>query len=138
MLLVRDDEAELRELHTVREERVRADDDVDIMRGNAIVHRLPLFRCEVSREEADANARPCELLRERVIMLAREDFRRRHECALATVLDRLDEREEREHGLARADVALHEAAHRRRLLHVAADVPPSRRLPGRQRKRQAL
>ena len=71
-------------------------------------------------------------------MLTRQDFRRRHECALKAVFHRLDKRQEGESRLARADVSLHEAAHRQGKLHVLPNVTPRFFLVLRQSKRQSL
>ena len=54
-------------------------------------------------------------------MLARKDFRRREQGRLGARFDRGEHRQQRNQGLARADVALEQAEHRRRLRHVAAD-----------------
>ena len=47
-------------------------------------------------------------------MLLGEHFGRRHERALVAALHRDEQRRERDDGLARADVALQQAVHRRR------------------------
>ena len=70
-------------------------------------------------------------------MLGGEDLRRRHHGPLPAILDGLDEREHSDDRLARADVALHEAVHRHRPLHVAADLLPRLLLVVRQRKGQS-
>ena len=55
------------------------------------------------------------------MMLAREDFGRREQRRLRARLDRVEHRQQRDQGLARPDIALEQAQHRRRLRHVAAN-----------------
>ena len=61
VLLVRDDEAEMREVHIILDQRVRADDDVDLVARNGLMHRAPLLGRQVAREIADADAERREL-----------------------------------------------------------------------------
>src|SRR6185295_6154177 len=54
-------------------------------------------------------------------MLRRQDFRRRHQGHLVSVLNRDDSGLECNDCLARPDVTLQKASHRRRLLHIRSD-----------------
>ena len=57
-------------------------------------------------------------------MLMCKDLRRSHQSPLTAVLHRLDEGEQRNRRLPRADIPLHETAHRQRRLHVARNFRP--------------
>ena len=137
MLLICDREPQRGELHRFLDECMGADDDVHLMRRDARDHLLPLLRRQVPREEADADGHTFEQMLERIIVLAREDLRRRHQRALEAVLHGLDEREQREYRLAGADIPLDEPTHGNRSLHIAADLLPDLCLVVRQRERQA-
>ena len=137
VLLVGDDEAEPREVNVILDQRVRADDNVDLVARDGLVHLAPLSWRQVAREVADADAERCELRREILIVLGGEDLGRRHHRALPAACDRLDEREHGDDRLAGADVSLHEPPHRHGPLHVAADLLPRLLLVVRQREGQA-
>ena len=58
-------------------------------------------------------------------MLAREDVGRRQQRGLAAGLHRVRHRQQRDHGLAAADIALQQAQHACRLGHVGDDLGES-------------
>ena len=70
-------------------------------------------------ERGDAEARGGEQPHDGHRVLLRQDFGRRHERDLQPVLERDQRREQRDDGLADADVALEEAVHRLGARHVA-------------------
>ena len=92
---------------------MRADDDVGLPAD------LRLDRAGDERT-ADVEFHADAFDREKVLL--GEGFRRCHQRALAACLDRTQERVERDDGLARADVALQQALHRRRSRKVAVDL----------------
>ena len=138
MLLVRHDEAERGEGDRLLNQGMRADHDIDIVRLDRRVRRLALLLRQSSCQEQQPHRQISQQFAELVEMLTRQDFRRCHECALKAVFHRLDERQEGERRLARADVALHETAHRQGKLHVLPNVAPRLFLVLRQPKRQNL
>ena len=106
VLLVDDRDREVAQLEAFLDQRVRPDDDVGAERSLA----LPLPRR--AREQRAADAELEAQVGDREEVLLSEGFRRRHERSLAPVLDRAQERVERDDRLARADVALQEPLHR--------------------------
>ena len=70
-------------------------------------------------------------------VLAGEDLGRRHQRRLPAGLDRGQHREERDQGLARADVALQQPVHPRRRRHVGGDLGDGARLRAGRRDRAA-
>ena len=71
-------------------------------------------------------------------VLLGERLGRRHQRALAAVLDRAQQRVERDDRLARADVALQQPLHRHRALEVGVDLARRLLLVRRERERQRL
>ena len=138
MLLVRHDEAERGEGDRLLNQGMRADHDIDIVRLDRLVRCLALLLRQSSCQEQQPHGQILQQFAELVEMLTRQDFRRCHECSLKAVFYRLDERQEGESRLARADVALHETAHRQGKLHVLPNVAPRLFLVLRQPKRQNL
>ena len=119
MLLVRDDEREGRELHAVADERVRADGELNFAGFEALGGFALRFGAHAARDEHRFDAAGGEKVGEGLIMLRCQNFRGGHERRLKAVADdRVAQR--RRHGcFAAADIALNEAVHRVRALHVA-------------------
>ena len=124
MLLIRHHESEAVKRHPFLNQRVRSDDDVDLMCGESGQHLRMLLLCEVPREKAHADTERRQKLPQAVIMLARKNLRRCHQRTLTAALHRLDEGKERNRRLARANVPLHKATHGQRSLHIARDLRP--------------
>ena len=124
MLLIRHHESEAVKRHPLLNQRVRSDDDVDLMCGESGQHLRMLLLCEPPREEAHADTEWRQKLPQAVIMLARKNLRRCHQRTLTAALHRLDEGKERNRRLARANVTLYEAPHGQRSLHIARDLRP--------------
>src|ERR1051326_9467440 len=76
LLLVDDDEAELVELHVFREQRVRADDDVDLALGQFGLGLLRLFGADKARKLRDPHRQAGKALAEAAEMLSRQQSRR--------------------------------------------------------------
>ena len=122
MLLVDDGEAEIAEMrhrpgtaHGCRPgDRCR--------RGEPLEHSVALAAALATGEDRDADAGFGGERRDGGEMLARQDFGRRHQRRLAAAFDDGRGRKQRDHGLARADVALQQAQHALRLGQVGGDV----------------
>ena len=133
LLLVHDEKAEVLELHVLREDPVRADDDVERSLGEAPEDLLLLFLRAEAREEVERDRERREPALERPEVLVREDRRRREKRGLLAVEDALEDRAHRDLGLAVSDVAAEEAVHRLVGLHVALHVADRGGLVGRLR-----
>ena len=136
MLLVDHREPEIGERDALLDQRMGADGDVDFAlrqfgeRGAARRSPVP------AGDEPDPQADRFSERRQPVIVLAGEDFGRRHHRRLASRFDHVRHRHQRDDGLARSDVALEEPQHPLLGPEIGADVVD--RLPLRfcQRKRQ--
>ena len=119
LLLVDDEQSEIAELHVLRQQAVRADDDLDLA-GGEVLERLLLFglRAEPA-DHVDAHRERGEALAQRLRVLEGEHGRRREEGDLLAFHHRLERGAHRDFGLAVPDVAAEQAVHRRRRLHVA-------------------
>ncbi len=102
----------------------------------ASVSRCPFGTELVSRPDADADLAAELLDREEVLLGQR--LGRRHQRAAVAAFDRAQERVQRDHGLARADVALEEPLHRRGAAEVGVDLGDRALLVGRELGRGAL
>ena len=122
LLLVDDDQPQVLEPHVLREQPVRADDDVHGPVGEALDGGRLLLRRHEPRQQADLERERGEALAERLLVLRREDGRRHEDRDLLAVLGRLERGPQRHLGLAVADVADDEPVHRADLLHVGLDL----------------
>src|SRR5262249_22626661 len=122
MLFVDHREAELSELNRILNQRVSADDQVDVARSDGLLHLALLFRLETPREQFDAVRRQAEPAPNVAGVLFGQNFRRRHQRRLVAVLDRDDHRLNRDNRLAAAHVALQQAVHRLVAGHIVDDL----------------
>ena len=122
VLLVDHGEAEPLVGDRLLEDGVGADEHVDRAVGEAHQGRFARPALLAAGEDGDVDRQAGELARQRVEMLAGEDLGRREQRRLGAGLDRGQHRHQRDQGLARADVALEQAQHRRLLLQVALDL----------------
>ena len=122
VLLVDHREREVAKHDIGLQQRMRADDDRGQARGEARQHRIarPPLLAPGQQPDLDPGRRG-EALQGRV-MLAREDLGRRHQRRLAAALDRDQHRQQRDDGLAAADIALQQPHHAARRRHVAGDL----------------
>ena len=109
-------------------QRVRADDNIHRMCGERRIDLRTFLLRQPPREKSHTNAKRREQRLQIIIMLTRQDLRRRHQRTLISVLRCFDESEQGDCGLSRANISLHEAAHGQRRLHIARDLPPYLRL----------
>ena len=112
VLLVDDGDRDLAQVDAFLDQRVRADEDLRSAR--VVLHG--------AREQRDVDAELAARLLEREEVLLGERLGRGHERALATRLDRPQERVERDDGLPGTDLALEQALHRRRSREVGVDL----------------
>ena len=111
VLLVDDGEDEVVEGHRFLEQRMGADDDVDLAAGEAGQRVGAFAALFAAGEDGDAQAGLFGQRRDRRQMLARQDFGRRHQRRLAAGLDGARHGEQRHHRLAGADIALQQPQH---------------------------
>src|SRR5215813_8728360 len=112
MLFVDHGEAQTFELHRVLNKRVRADDQVDVARGDGCLNLALLFRLQTTGKQLDAIRGVGEPAPNVAGVLLGQNLRRRHQGRLVAVLDRDDHRLNRDDRLAAAHVALQQAVHR--------------------------
>ena len=132
LLFVDDQQAEVLEQDVLRQQPVRADDDVDLAGGEILDDLILLGLGAEAADHVDRNRKSGEPLGQRLLMLKGEHGRRREERHLLAVHDRLERRAHGDFGLAVADVAAQQPVHRRRRFHVALDVGDGVRLIDRQ------
>ena len=138
VLLVDDGDREVRELDLALDQRVRADRNADVARGDQLVRRASLAGGDARREQRDPDAELGAEPLDREEVLLGKGLGRRHQRALPPALDRPEERVERDRRLARADVALEETLHRRRPGEVGVDLLDGVVLRARERERQGV
>ena len=136
LLLVDDHEPEVLGRHVAREQPVRADQDVDLARGEALERGLLLRVGAEARQHLDAHGERLEPLREVREVLLREDRRRAQHHDLLAVLRRLEGGADRDLGLAVAHVAADQPVHRLVGLHVDLHVGDRRELVRRLLERE--
>ena len=155
MLLVDHGQAEPLELDLVLDQGVRADDE----RGAAVANRgerlaalagaggageqdgadvAPLHVRQIGEPEAEHVAPGVEQAGDRAEVLLREHLRWRHQRGLAAAVRAGQHRRQGDHRLARADVALEQAGHRRRARDLALDLGERATLCRGERKGQGL
>ena len=140
VLLVDDGQAQAGELHIVLDHRVRAHHQQRRARGHPRHHLFACLALAAAGEPGDtamglANQR-LEPLDELAKVLLGQDFGGRHQGALPAAVDGQRGGQRRHHRLARADVALQQAVHRLRPIHVVRDLVHHAPLRAGERKRQ--
>ena len=137
VLLVDDEERETAETDPLLEEGVGADGDADVAAGERLLGGPAGFARQLAGEQGHRLAERPEPAVKVLPVLLGEEFRRRHQGHLKAGLDRLAGRGRGHHGLAGADVALHQAQHRRARREVGGDFAEHAFLGAGQRERQA-
>ena len=138
MLLVDHDKPEFFERDFVLNHSVRADDHVDVTAGDLFVQRRAGFAFDAPDQQADFDAKWTQECVERLCVLPRKNFSRRHEGGLVAVTRSLTRREARHHCLARADIALKQSVHRHFSLKILQNIPGGTFLRAGEGKRQFL
>ncbi|MNZ79083.1 hypothetical protein D3C78_976770 [compost metagenome] len=120
MLLVDDHQRQVAELHLVLEQRVGADHH-GRAGGDAFQCADAGLALELAGQPGDLDAQRLQPLAEGEEVLLGEDLGGRHQRHLVAGLQRLQRGQRGDHGLAGADVALHQAQHRLGLGQVPGD-----------------
>ena len=136
MLLVHHRKAEIGEDDALLKERMRADGDVDCPFRQRGEGGAALRRLVAAGYQRDAQARALGQRSHPLVMLAGENLGRRHHRRLSSRFDHVGHRQERDDGLARADVALQQSQHALLGLEVGTDVVDRLQLRLGQRKGQ--
>ncbi len=118
LLLVHDHEAQVLELHVLREKPVRADHDVQIAVPHLLHDLLLLLGRPEPAQHVDPHGKIREALREGHQVLLREHGRGHEHRDLGALLHRLERRADRHLGLAVAHVAADQPVHGARGFHV--------------------
>ena len=121
MLLVDDREREVLERHVVLEQRMGADQEIDIAVFEPRQDVGALLAALAAGEDGDVQAGGFGERRDGLQMLAGEDFGRRHQRGLPSAFDHGGGGEQRDHGLSRSDIALQHAQHAFRLAEIGDD-----------------
>ena len=119
-------------------QRMGADQQIDIAERQPVEDFLARGPALAAGENGDAQVRGFRQRRDRIEMLAGEDFGRRHEGGLAAGFDHRRGGDQRHHGLAGADVALQQPQHALRARKVGDDVVDRLLLRMGERIRQRL
>ncbi len=122
MLLVNHCQREIAERDILGKQCMGADQNVDhpvFKRLQGLLARLSLFASGKNRQAHTGRFRQ---RLERHHVLAREDFRRRHQRALRAAFHRIQQCGHGDHRLARADIALQQPQHARWARHIRFDL----------------
>ena len=112
LLLVDDQQAEIGKVGALGQQRVGADDDVDVAVGEPAPYLGRLLRRHHARQLGDLDGKPREPGRERAEMLAGQQGGRHHHGDLAAGHGGDEGGAERHLGLAEADIAADQPVHR--------------------------
>ena len=137
MLLIDHDQAQSVEAHRLLEQRMRADHHLGVTRTDAGRGGVAGARGLLAGEPFDGQAERREPGVEVAEVLLGEQFGRRHQAGLLPGLDRAQQGQRRDHGLARADVTLDQAHHRPRSREVGEALVGDAALRAGQRPGQA-
>ena len=111
VLLVDHGERKIVEYDLLLEQRMRADQHMNVAGGEPFEHVGALAPAFAAGEDCDVDAdRRCER-RNRVVVLPRQQLGRRHQRGLAAAFDHGRGRKQRHHRLPRTDVALQQSQH---------------------------
>ena len=136
MLFVDDDEREIAEFDTGLEERVRAGENMDRPGGEIGQGRFALCSPLAAGQDGHPKTGGLRQRRQGSRMLARQQFRRRHDGRLAAGFDHRRRGQQRDHGLSRSDISLKQPQHPFRLPEVGLDFGDRPPLPIGQLERQ--
>ncbi len=121
VLLVDDDKAETFKLCFAIDDRLSANDEVDVTSGEFLLRFFSLFGREAAAKECHAYFAASQKFFQRAQVLAGENFGRGHQRGLRTVGDGQQHGVDGDDGFAAADVALQQAVHRDGAGHVGGD-----------------
>ena len=138
VLLVDDGQPQLGKHHLLLEQCVCADHQLRRAVGDAGHLQLSRFAFLFATQPADADAERRQPAAEGVAVLFGEDLGWRHQRHLVTVANRLQRRQCRHYGLARADIALQQPQHRFGRCQIGGYLCHHALLSGGQRKGQLV
>ena len=136
MLFVDHREGEIAVGHAVLKNRMGTDHHIDAAVEQAHQDRFAGAAFIPPGQQGQPHSGARQQPRQRVVMLARQDLGGGEQRRLRPRLDRDQHRRQRDHGLARSDIALQQPQHRRRLRQVAGDFGNRPMLGAGQRKWQ--
>ena len=136
VLLVDDDQAEILEDDMLLKQSMRADQNVDASALQRLDDLRALAAPLAPGEQRDAQAGGGTECADGLKMLPGEQLGRRHQRRLRSRLDRACHREQRDHGLAAADIALEETQHALRTRQIGVDLGQGADLRAGQREGQ--
>ena len=119
---------EILEADALRQQRMRADHDVDLAGLQLLARLRQLLRRHEPRRARDLHREAVEALGEGLVMLAREQRRRHDDGHLFALHHREEGGPQRHFGLAEADIAADEPVHRLALGEVVGDGLDARKL----------
>ena len=122
VLLVDDHEREVVELHRLLEQRMRADENVDLAGLEFVENGGALAALLAAGQQRDAQARGCGEAFDGLQVLAGEQLGGRHQRGLRAGFDRRRHGEQRHHRLAAADIALQQTQHAVRAGEIGIDL----------------
>ena len=122
VLLVDDGQRQIVERDVFLKERMRADDEIDIARRQRRENLRALAAALAAGEDGEPDAGGAGERRDRRKMLARQNFRRRHEGRLAAGLDHGRGGEQSDERLAGTDIAVQQPQHAVGLRQIGDDV----------------
>ena len=122
LLLVDHEQAQVFERHSAREQPVRSNHHVDGAVGQSREGLLGLRVVNEATEQRHFHREASEPVGQECEVLAREQRRRHEHGRLASVLHGLENRSDRDLGLAEADVGADKSVHGARKFHVGLDV----------------
>ena len=138
VLLVDDRQCEIAKRDPFLHQRVGTDHHLRLA-GCDLGQHLPARAAgDLAGQPGHAHAQRLKPAAQVVEVLLGEQFGRRHQCGLLAGLDREHRGERGDHGLAAADIALHQPQHRRRPAEVGADLVEHALLGRCQHERQGL
>ena len=118
VLLVDHGKRQRLEHHVVLDQRVGADQEIDLAGRQPRQDFAPLLALFAAGEDRDPQACAFGQRRDGLDVLAREDFGRRHQRGLLAHFGDGGGRQQRHHGLARSDVTLQQPQHADRLAQI--------------------
>ena len=121
MLLVDHGERQRLEDDVVLDQRMGADQQIDLAVGKPRQQFAPLLALFAAGEDRDPQAGALGQRRDGLDVLARQDFGRRHQRGLLADLGDGGGRQQRHHGLAGSDIALQQPQHADRLAQIVGD-----------------
>ena len=138
MLFVDHGQSQFRERDALLKQRVRTDRE---LRGSTRdrLYRGAFFFCfEAAREPGNVHTQRQQQRGQFSIVLLRQNFGRRHDRRLKSVVDRLCGGKCGNNRFAATNVALQQSLHRMRRGEIGGDFPPGTQLCSSERKRQRL